>query len=72
MVIVVVPRYPGRLLDLGAVQRDVAQIDSVVRVRVVAEGRKTALPVADARRHREQIPQRDLLELASRAASSGR
>jgi hypothetical protein len=48
---------------LGPVQCDVPQVHSVVRVRVVAEGRKAALSVADARRHREQMAQRDLSEL---------
>ena len=53
---------PGGPSISSPVQRDVPQIHSVVRVRVVAEGRKAALPVADARRHREQVAQRDLSE----------
>ena len=63
VVVVVLPRYSGRLLDSGLVQREVPQVHSVVRVRVVAERRKAALPVADARRHGEQVAQRDLSEL---------
>ena len=48
---------------MGPVQRDVPQINAVVRVCVVTEARKAALPVADPGRHGEQVAQRNLSEV---------
>jgi hypothetical protein len=46
----------------GPVQRDVPEVHPVVRERVVAEGWKAALAIADARRHRQQVANGDLSE----------